>query len=171
NANRNPWYGQAQIEAILQQALGARAVLWLDEGLAHDHTDGHVDNLVRFVAPGRVVCMSPSGFDDPNAALLRGLPARLRAMTDARGRRLQVTTLPSPGAVVDEAGGPMAASYMNFVIGNRTVVMPTYNAKADHLALQSLRQLFANRRVVGIDAQAILTGGGSFHCMTQPQFR
>ena len=169
--NRNPWYGPRAIEKILCDALGARTVLWLERGLAYDHTDGHIDNVARFVCPGHVVCMAPTGPNDPNGALLGALPAQLGAMHDACGRRLQVTTLPSPGAVYDADGQIMAASYMNFVVGNHIVVMPSYNVPTDALALQALQRLFVGRRVIALDGRAILTGGGSFHCMTQPQFQ
>ena len=169
NPNRNPGLGEAQVEALLRRDLGAEKVLWLDEGLLNDHTDGHVDTLARFVAPGVVVCMAPAGPDDPNAVVLGRIARDLAAMTDARGRRLQVVQIPSPGLVADEDGRVMPASHANFYIGNRTVVVPTYGTPTGEAAVAALAPLFPGRRVVGRSARAILSGGGAFHCITQQQ--
>jgi agmatine deiminase len=169
NPNRNPAWDEAAAEAALAAALGARKVLWLGDGLLNDHTDGHVDNIARFVAPGRVMCMSPFGDDDPNAAVLAAIEADLRAMTDADCRPLEVATIPSPGLVLDEDGEAIPASHMNFIIGNATVVMPHYGTPSADAALQGLARAFPDRRVVGVRSTAVLTGGGSFHCITQQQ--
>lgn len=168
NPNRNPGWTQARAEEALRTALGARKVLWLDDGLANDHTDGHIDNLARFVAPGRVVCQAPSGADDPNAAVLDAIARALEAMTDAQGRRLEVIRIPSPGRVLDEDGDPIPASHMNFVIGNGAVPVPIYSDTGDD-AVRALAPLFPGRTVIGLSATAILTGGGAFHCITQQQ--
>jgi agmatine deiminase len=167
NANRNPTWTEAAAERALADALGARKVLWLDEGLAGDHTDGHIDNLARFVAPARVVCQAPSS-DDPNARVLDAVARALEAMTDAEGRRLEVARIPSPGRVEDAAGALLAASHMNFLIGATTVVAPTYNARGEQ-AVRALASLFPRRNVVGLSARALLTGGGAFHCITQQE--
>lgn len=167
--NRNAGMDQAALEAALRRGLGAEKVLWLDQGLINDHTDGHIDTLARFVAPGVVVCMQADGADDPNAAALERIAADLTACTDARGRRLQVVRVPSPGRVLDAEGGIMPASYVNFYIGNRTVVVPAYGVPADAAAVARLAPLFPGRRVVGRSARAILSGGGAFHCITQQQ--
>jgi agmatine deiminase len=135
NPNRNPDLDQNTVEKYLKVALGYEKILWLDEGLINDHTDGHIDTLVRFVAPGVVVCMVPSK-DDPNAATLKRIVEALSTMTDARGRRLQIVTIPSPGTVLDDEGKVMPASYVNFYIGNRTVVVPTYGNKFDAPAVR-----------------------------------
>ncbi|MDP1830755.1 MAG: agmatine deiminase family protein [Geothrix sp.] len=169
NPNRNPGMDQADVEAALRRDLGAEKVLWLDEGLINDHTDGHVDTLARFVAPGVVVCMEARAPGDPNAATLDRIAADLAAFTDARGRKLQVVRIPSPGLVRDEAGEPMPASFVNFYIGNRSVVVPTYGTSHDGAAVAALAPLFPGRRVVGRSARAILSGGGAFHCITQQQ--
>jgi len=167
--NRNPGMDQQDLEAGLREGLGAEQVLWLDEGLLNDHTDGHIDTLVRFVAPGVVVCMQAQDPDDPNGATLDRLAADLAAMTDARGRRLQVVRIPSPGVVLDEDGELMPASFVNFYIGNDTVIVPTYGTPWDAAAVAALTPLFPGRRVLGRSARAILSGGGAFHCITQQQ--
>jgi agmatine deiminase len=168
NPNRNADWDEATAEAALKRALGVERILWLDAGLANDHTDGHIDNLARFVAPGRVVCQSAWGDDDPNAELFEDIALRLSAMEDARGRRLEVIRIPSPGRIVDEDGDAAPASHMNFFIGNSTVVAPTYSASGDD-AVKALRLVFPGRKVIGLSSRAILTGGGSFHCITQQE--
>jgi len=169
NPNRNPGMSQAEIEVALREGLGAEQVLWLDEGLLNDHTDGHIDTLARFVAPGVVVCMEARDPADPNAATLARLAADLAAMTDARGRRLQVVRIPSPGLLESEDGEPMPASFVNFYIGNAAVVVPTYGTPFDAEAVAAIARLFPGRRTVGRSARAILSGGGAFHCITQQQ--
>ncbi|NWJ41338.1 MAG: agmatine deiminase family protein [Geothrix sp.] len=169
NPNRNPEMNQVQIEAALREGLGAEKVLWLDEGLLNDHTDGHIDTLARFVAPGVVVCMEARDPADPNAAILDRLAADLAAMTDARGRRLQVVRIPSPGLLEDEDGEPMPASFVNFYIGNAAVIVPTYGTPFDAEAVAAIARLLPGRRTVGRSARAILSGGGAFHCITQQQ--
>ncbi len=169
NPNRNPGLDEAALEAALRSGLGAEKVLWLDEGLLNDHTDGHIDTLARFVAPGVVVCMEAREAGDPNAATLDRLAADLAACTDSRGRRLRVVRIPSPGVLLDDEGEPMPASYVNFYLGNRSVVVPTYGTPYDEAAVAALAQLFPGRRVVGRSARAILSGGGAFHCITQQQ--
>lgn len=170
NPNRNPSMSEGQIEAAVCDALGASKLLWVTEGLLNDHTDGHIDTIARFVAPGRVVCMSPSGEDDPNAEVLEKIASELSAMIDARGRRLEVIRIPSPGRVLDEDGEVMPASFVNFYIANTTVIVPVYGTPYDEAAVAALAPLFPGRRVVGARASAILAGGGAFHCITQQQF-
>jgi agmatine deiminase len=160
---------QAELEAGLRDALGVDRCLWLDTGLRNDHTDGHVDTLARFVAPGVVVCMQPTGPDDPNRAALEAAARDLASFTDARGRRLEVVRIPSPGLVTDAGGAVMPASYVNFYVGDRAVVVPTYGAPADDAAVAGVAALFPLRRTVGIDARAVLGGGGAFHCISQQQ--
>jgi agmatine deiminase len=169
NPNRNPGMDQAQIEAALKEGLGAEKVLWLENGLLNDHTDGHIDTLARFVAPGVVVCMEAQDPADPNAATLDHIADDLAAMSDARGRKLQVRRVPSPGMVLDEEGELLPASFVNFYIGNHSVVVPTYGTPFDEAAVAALAPLFPGRRVVGRSARAILSGGGAFHCITQQQ--
>jgi len=169
NPNRNPGMDERAIEGALRGALGIDKVLWLSRGLVNDHTDGHIDTLVRFVAPGVVVCMEPRGEDDPNAGVLADLLRELDGMTDVRGRRLEVVRIPSPGRVLSTEGAVMPASYANFYIGNSSVVVPTYGARWDDAAVAEVGRLFPGRRTVGVPARAILSGGGAFHCITQQE--
>ncbi len=169
NPNRNPGWTEAAAEAALTSALGARKVLWLGDGLKNDHTDGHVDNLARFVAPGVVACPVAVGVDDPNTDLFGETARALSAMRDARGVGLQVARIPSPGRYVNADGDVVPASHMNFIIANGAVIMPTYEDRASGLALDALQSLFPERRVIGLPSSAILTGGGSFHCITQQE--
>ena len=160
NRNRNPHMGRAQVETRLRDDLGLTRVLWLGEGLLNDHTDGHVDNLARFVGPGRIAI--PSGEEnDPN----------WRVYQDARERAeafgLEVVSIPSPGRVLGDDAKPIPASYMNFYIGNAAVVVPVYGQPNDDAAVAAIGALFPGREAVGLRADAILTGGGSFHCISQ----
>ena len=160
NPNRNPSLSKADIEARLRADLGFERILWLGDGLLGDHTDGHVDNLARFVAPGTLAIPVPSGPDDPNAAVYAD--ARARALDFG----LAVRDVPSPGRL-DEAGIVEPASYMNFAICNKVVVVPTYGSYRDDEAVAAIGALFPGRAAVGIPSQAVLTGGGSFHCSSQ----
>jgi agmatine deiminase len=160
NPNRNPGLSREDVEAALERDLGFERVVWLGDGLANDHTDGHVDNLARFVAPGRIA-IPTSAKDDPNEAVYRDSARRLRST------RLDVVTLPSPGAVADEGGDLIPASYMNYYIGNAAVVVPQYGAPNDRAAVDVVQALFPDRVAIGLRADHILTGGGSFHCISQ----
>ena len=169
NPNRNAGWTRPVAEAALAQALGARRVLWLGEGLRHDHTDGHVDNLARFVAPGVAACPVAFGRDDPNADAYDDAARRLASMRDARGAPLQVVRIPSPGRIAGPDGAAVPASHMNFVIANGAVVMPTYEDRASAYALDALASLFPEHEAIGLPSRALLTGGGSFHCVTQQE--
>jgi agmatine deiminase len=160
NPNRNSGINRAEVETLLADGLGIERLLWLGDGLANDHTDGHVDNLARFVAEGVIAIPEPAGADDPNAAVY----ADARARAEAFG--LSVVAIPSPGAV-ERDGEIIPASYMNFYIGNAAVVVPLYGAANDEAAVAAIAALFPTRNVVGFRADHILTGGGSFHCISQ----
>ena len=170
NPNRNSGWDHETAEQALASALGARKVLWLGEGLMNDHTDGHVDNLARFVAPGVVACPMGYGRNDPNTSAYDAAARDLAAMTDADGARLKVVRIPSPGRIADEDGRAVAASHMNFLIANQAVIMPLYGDEhAGALALEALGMLFPGREAIGLSSRAILSGGGSFHCITQQE--
>jgi agmatine deiminase len=167
---RNPGLDEAALEARLCWALGAERVVWLDRGLANDHTDGHIDTLARFVMPGVVACMEPAA-DDPNRDALAGIVADLGAARTAAGEKLEVVTVPSPGAVEDIAGNLMPASYMNFYIANTVVVVPTYGVATDGAAVAAIAAMFPTRRTIGVPGKPVVVGGGAFHCATQQQPR
>ncbi len=167
NPNRNEGWTAEIAELRLKEVFGITKLLWLDEGLAGDHTDGHIDNIARFVAPGKVVCQTPNGDDDPNAAVLKRIEATLRGMVDIDGKPLEVIAIPGPG-LFQADGAVQAASHMNFIIGNKVVAVPEYNGRAK-AAAEALTPLFPGRDVVALSARALVTGGGSFHCITQQQ--
>jgi agmatine deiminase len=159
NPNRNS-LTREETEARLRRDLGFDRVVWLGSGLLNDHTDGHVDNLARFVAPGVVAIPAPAA-DDPNEAVYADAAKRLAQA------KLDIVTLPSPGRITDEDGDVIPASYMNFYIGNAAVVVPQYGAASDEAAVAAVQALFPERVAIGLRADHILTGGGSFHCISQ----
>jgi len=170
NPNRNPGWTEAEAQAALSSSLGARKVLWLGDGLLNDHTDGHVDNLARFVAPRTVACPIAWGRNDPNDHVYDAVAQALAAMTDAQDRPLKLLRLPSPGFVGDEDERPVPASHMNFLIANAAVIVPTYgDARAADLVCQGLKTVFPEREVIPLPSIAILSGGGSFHCISQQE--
>ncbi|MEH3101594.1 agmatine deiminase family protein [Sphingomonas adhaesiva] len=159
NPNRNPGLGKAGIERLLRQDLGYDRVLWLGDGLLNDHTDGHVDNLARFVGENRLaIPRSPE--NDPNWRVYQDAAER------ARAAGVEVVEIPSPGRVLRD-DDVVPASYMNFYIGNAAVVVPVYGTAQDDAAVAAIRTIFPDREVHGLRADAILTGGGSFHCISQ----
>jgi agmatine deiminase len=168
NPNRNPELNQNDIENNLK-VLGIEKVLWLKEGLLNDHTDGHIDNIARFVRPGMVICMEAKDADDPNKDILENIASHLALMTDAKGRKLDVIRIPSPGKISDEDGKIIPASYVNFYIGNKAVVVPIYGTQHDQTALDMISKCFPHRKTIGILARGILSGGGSFHCISQQE--
>ena len=160
NPNRNPDLSPQDIEWRLARDLGLDRVLWLGQGLLHDHTDGHVDNLARFVAPNVLALPSATGANDPNAEVYAD--ARARAADFA----VTVREIPSPGRVETD-GRVEPASYMNFAVTTKLVVVPTYGTPHDADGVAAIAELFPDREVVGILADAVLAGGGSFHCASQ----
>ena len=161
NYNRNPGLGRDDIVQRLKDDLGFSRVIWLGNGLLNDHTDGHVDNLARFVAPGRLA-IPEAAENDPNWRVYQLAAERVRFS----GADVELVRVPSPGRILrDEEIVP--ASYMNFYIGNAAVVVPIYGAPDDEAAVAALQAIFPTRKVVGLRADHILTGGGSFHCISQ----
>ena len=174
NPNRNPHLSQYEIEKYLKDYLAVEKVLWLGEGIVGDDTDGHIDDIARFVAPNVIVCAVEEDPEDANYELLQDNLQRLRRLTDAQGRSFEIATLPMPGVV----GGTstdnrdldrLPASYANFYIANRVVLVPVFGHANDGRALETLGRLFPDRRVVGINCEPLVWGMGTIHCVTQQQ--
>lgn len=160
NANRNAGLVREQAATRLREALAAEDICWLGNGLVADHTDGHVDNLARFVGPDTVAIPKADSVDDPNAEIFEDA-ARMAGLAG-----LQVVRLPSAGRY--EIDGEIApASYMNFYIGNNVVAVPQYETVNDVKAVNQIAALFPGRKVVGLPSRSLLRGGGSFHCISQ----
>jgi len=167
NRNRNPNLSREEIERCLQDYLGVSNILWLGDGIAGDDTDGHIDDLARFVSERTVVTVIEEDRDDENYEPLQKNLARLREMKIGENN-LEVLTLPMPKKMVRE-GLRLPASYANFYIANTCVLVPTFADSADEIALSVLRECFPTRRVVGIDCRELIWGLGAFHCLTQQQ--
>jgi agmatine deiminase len=160
NPNRNPELSRADIEARLARDLGFTRVVWLGDGLINDHTDGHVDNLARFIAPGEVVLPRATGSNDPNAQVYSDAKARI---LDAG---LKLHEIPSPGRIERE-GQVEPASYANFAITTHLVVVPTFGSAHDAEGVAAIAALFPDRETIGLPGDAVLAGGGGFHCASQ----
>jgi agmatine deiminase len=169
NKNRNPRLGKAQIERILHEYLGAANVVWLKEGVAGDDTDGHVDDIARFVDENTVVCMTEEDGRDVNQAVLKQNRALLSASKDDQGRRLEVVPIAMPREV-DGGDGRLPASYANFYVGNSAVLVPVFgDARRDIAALETLSGFFQGREMVPVDSRDLVYGFGGVHCVTQQQ--
>jgi agmatine deiminase len=168
NPNRNPRLSKADIERFLRDYLGVRHFLWLGDGIVGDDTDGHIDDLTRFVAPDTVVTLIEEDPQDANYEPLQDNLKRLQSMRDQDGQPFKIVTLPMPGPMYfNEQRLP--ASYANFYIANRRVLVPVYNHKHDQVALEALQRLFPDRLVLGIDCTPLVWGLGAIHCVTQQQ--
>lgn len=168
NPNRNPSLTRRDIEHRLKSYLGVRHIGWLGEGIVGDDTDGHIDDVARFVGPTTVVCAVEEDPTDVNYLPLQENFARLQGMHDQDGRRLTIVPLPLPGPVY--AGQErLPASYANFYIANGVVLVPTYDHRNDRRALDVLQELFPSRRVVGIPCRDLVVGLGAIHCVTMQQ--
>jgi agmatine deiminase len=167
NKNRNPNLSRDEIEQHLRDYLGVRDVLWLGDGIAGDDTDGHIDDLARFVSERTVLAEVEEDGDDENYEPLQENLARLREMRIGKDR-IQIVTLPMPKRIVRE-GLRLPASYANFYIANNCVLLPTFADPADETALSLLRGCFPHRRIIGIDCRELIWGLGAFHCLTQQQ--
>lgn len=168
NPNRNPQLDRQDIERYLADYCGARKVLWLGRGIAGDDTDGHIDELARFVGPSTVLAAVEADPADENHEPLAENLARLRSMSDADGRPLEVIPVPLPRPLFyDDQRLP--ASYMNFYIANGVVIVPQFNDPADAVAVATLARAFPTRQIRGLDAVDLAWGLGAFHCITQQE--
>ena len=188
NANRNPTFSRARIEAYLMDYLGIEKIIWLGKGVFNDETDGHVDNLCCFIRPGCVAVTWTEDQSDPQYDISRDAFERLSNSRDAQGRTLEIHKLhqPTPILITREEsegvevvsgthprpiGERLAASYINFYIGNGTITMASFDDPQDKVAAQKLTELFPDRRVTAVPGREILLGGGNIHCITQQQPR
>ncbi len=162
NPNRNPGLTREAFELALGEAVSLGRLVWLERGLRHDHTDGHIDMLARFAAPNAVLC-TKAAKGAPNAEVLDSIARDLRA------NGLNVLELPAPSAVTAPDGTPLPASYCNFYIANEAVIVPVYDIPEDRIALREIASAFPGREVIGLPARDLLRGGGAFHCVTQAQ--
>jgi len=168
NANRNPKLTREEIEQKLRDYLGVRDVLWLGEGVAGDDTDGHIDDIARFVSADTIVCAAEEDPTDANYHPLQDNVRRLQLAHDQNGRKFNVITLPMPGRVMAD-NDPLPASYANFYIANNVVLLPVYGHANDQRAVDILQPLFPDRRVVPINCEPLVWGMGAIHCVTQQQ--
>lgn len=162
NENRNPGLTRSRFETALGALVLVERVVWIERGLEHDHTDGHIDMIARFISPDTVFCMAPRA-GTPNEGALRGVEQALQRSG------LEVLTAPAPDAVRRPDGIPLPATYCNFYIANAAVIVPTYGVAQDRTALDVLDRAFPSREVIGLPAADLLWGGGAFHCVTQPE--
>jgi len=174
NPNRNPNLTREQIEKYLREYLGVSKIIWLKQGLFGDHTDGHIDDVARFVSANKILCASEDNQEDENYSILKDCYEQLLKTTDKDNKPFEVVKLPMAHLKYSddkpfEAGGKAAASYTNFYIGNGVVLAPTYNDPNDAKALEIIQSCFPDRKVVGIDCSDIIYGGGAIHCLTQQQ--
>jgi agmatine deiminase len=167
NKNRNPNLDRDEIEKRLRDFLGVREILWLGDGIEGDDTDGHIDDLARFVSEQKVVTVVEEDHDDENYQPLQENLARLREMKINK-HKIDIITLPMPKKIVRE-DLRLPASYANFYIANSCVLVPIFADPADETALSILQKCFPNRRVIGIDCRELIWGLGTFHCLTQQQ--
>ncbi len=168
NPNRNPELDQSQIEQKLRDYLGVKNILWLGEGIEGDDTDGHIDDITRFVTPTTVVAAIENDENDPNYIPLQENAERLAGMKTEDGTALEVVSLPMPARVVRE-GQRLPASYANFYVGNTVVLLPVFETIHDQWAISVLEKVFPGRKIVPIDCRELIWGLGAFHCLTQQQ--
>jgi len=168
NGNRNPGKTKTDLEKYLREYLGIKKTVWLKEGLANDHTDGHIDELARFVTPDKIVCAYEEDEEHENYRILKANYEALSEATDINGKPFEIIKLPMPHMHYED-GTKAPVSYTNFYIGNTVVLAATFNDQNDGEALKIIEDCFPGRRVVGIDCSDIIYGGGAVHCMTQQQ--
>lgn len=168
NKNRNPHLGQPEIEGYLRDYLGVSNVLWLGEGIVGDDTDGHIDDISRFVDPQTIITVVEDDPKDENYAILRENFERLTTFRDQDGNPFRIVTVPMPG-IIQYQEQRLPASYANFYIANKIVLVPTYRSENDSRAIETLQSVFRNRKVIGIDSTELIWGLGSFHCISQQE--
>ena len=168
NPNRNPHLNRQQIETYLQNYYGVEQILWVDEGIEGDDTDGHIDDTVRFVNADTVLTVVEEDTNDENYALLQRNLKQLTQMRLLNGKQLNIIELPMPGKLEYE-GQRLPCSYANFYIANKSVIVPVFKSQNDDKALQIIQQCFPDRAVIGIDSRDIIWGLGSFHCLSQQE--
>jgi agmatine deiminase len=168
NKNRNPHMSRREIEEFLKDSLGVDQVIWLGQGIVGDDTDGHIDDIARFVNPATIVCIVEENSKDTNYSLLQQNLERLQAARDQNGDKLSIVPLPCPGPVYYE-GARLPASYANFYIANGVVLVPLFDDSCDDKALGILQELFPDRKVVGLPCTAVVAGLGAIHCVTQQE--
>lgn len=168
NKNRNPTLDQSQIETYLSNFYGVDQILWVEDGIVGDDTDGHIDDTVRFVSEQKVITMVESNKSDENYEILRANLELLKKMRLLNGKQLDIVEIEMPEPVIDN-GERLPASYANFYITNNNVIVPTYRSKNDDKALEIIQNCFKDREVVGIDSTEIIWGLGSFHCLSQQE--
>lgn len=168
NPNRNPHLNQGKIEEYLINFYGVEQILWVDDGIVGDDTDGHIDDTVRFVNSDTVLTVIEETKDDENFELLQNNLKQLKEMRLPNGKQLNIVELPMPDPVIWE-DQRLPASYANFYIANNSVIVPTFRCRKDEKALQIIRDCFPDRAVVGIDSTEIIWGLGSFHCLSQQE--
>ena len=168
NPNRNPHLNQSQIEKYLQDYYGVDQVLWIDEGIVGDDTDGHIDDTVRFINEDTVITVIEENKKDENYELLQQNLKQLKSMRLLSGKQLNIIEIPMPDEVIWE-DQRLPASYANFYIANHSVIVPTFRSKKDEAVLMQLQSCFPGREVIGIDSTDIIWGLGSFHCLSQQE--
>lgn len=166
NPNRNPGLGKTEIETKLKENFGVSNVVWLGSGIAGDDTDGHVDDIARFLIPDAIALAWEGDGSDPNHQVLEENLRRLKDSEDQAGDIFDIVTIPMPPSFVS-ADGRLPASYLNFYVGNSAVLVPTFGSPSDSNALGTLSAYFPDRKVVGIDCRALVYGLGTLHCVTQ----
>jgi agmatine deiminase len=168
NKNRNPHMSRGEIERFLKDSLGVRDVIWLGEGIVGDDTDGHIDDMARFVNPITAVCVVEANSMDENYALLQENYERLQSARDQNGDKLSIVPLPSPSPIYFQ-GTRLPASYANFYIANEIVLVPVFDDPNDCKALGVLQDLFCDRRIMGLRCTEVVAGLGTIHCVTQQE--
>ena len=168
NRNRNPQLSRAQIEEFLKSSLGVRQILWLGEGIAGDDTDGHVDDIARFVSPTTIACVIENDPQDENYRFLQENYERLQNARDQDGKKLEIISLPSPAPIIYD-GARLPASYANFYVANDVVLVPVFDDANDHQALGVLQECFPSRKIIGLRCNQVVAGLGAIHCVTQQE--